>query len=343
MSPRPIAVAFVLGLALAGCPRDVPKPPRHAVTCPDGSSRPSVDCQTDLGLRERVVAANASLGKTGIGLGGKYEERAVGQVTDSTYQLALKLESACKDYNACVVGPEVYSAQAQSIREQLGQHLALVDAFDRDRDAETGDRIWSNAVPQLAAGRLALDVRLEADSGGHTIVHADGAPLRSGDAFRIVVRPSVTAHVYVLLLSSSGESSVLFPDPHMPLANPLPGGQEVSIPSDGTFTLDDVRGPEHLQVLASATPLVDLEGRLAALARGETGPAAEPVLGKIGGLLCDDASGLRGVTYTKSSAVCEQGRKVRGVIYKKAGQLAQRVAARPNDDVIVYQHAIDHR
>jgi Domain of unknown function (DUF4384) len=334
---------FALGLALACGPGPGPKPPRHNASCPDGTSRPTIDCQTDLGLRERVVAANASLGTTGIGIGGKYEERAVGQVTDSTYQLALRLESVCKDYNACVVSADTYSTQAQTLREQLTSHVAMVDGLSKGVTAQLGDEIWSNAVPELAAQRLAMDMRLEASAGGQTIVHEDGAPLKSGDKFRVVVRPTVAAHVYILLLSSSGEASVLFPNPDMPLQNPLPGGQEVAIPNDGAFELDAVRGEEHLQVLASVQALPDLEQRLRALSGGP--PPKQPeqgVLGGIGDLLCDNPEGRRGIKYTKSAVACA-GNKVRGVIYKKAAGAAQRLVARPNDSVIVYQHAIDHR
>jgi len=347
---------FVPGLAFAlvfACaPGLESKPPRSNVSCPDGTTRPTVDCGTDLGLRQRVVAANANLGQTGIGIGGKYEERAVGQVTDSTYQLALRLESACKDYNACVMPAETYSSQAQAIRERLDHHVALVDGLGQRVTAQLGDQIWTNAVPDLAAERLAIDVRLEARSGGRTIVHEDGSPLSSGEAFRVLVRPTVHAFVYVLLLSSSGEASLLFPNPDMSLANPLPGGRDIAIPNDGTFELDDVRGEEHLQVVAATAPLTDLEQRLAQLANGPTPKAPEQsVLGGIGDLLCDSPDGRRGIKYTKSAVQCA-GNKVRGVIYKQAARLtgtdgaigeAQRLVARPNDDVIVYQHRIDHR
>ena len=43
------------------------------------------------------------------------------------------------------------------------------------------------------------------------------------------------------------------------------------------------------------------------------------------------------------SAVACAGKKLRGVVYNKAKDAAQRVVARPNDDVIVYQHRIEHR
>lgn len=346
-------LGLTLGLVLACGPRlsgEATHRPGAAAACPDGTSRPVIDCRTDLGLRERVVSANASLGRTGIGIGGQYEERAKGQVTDSTYQLALKLESLCKDYNACAIGAEQYGAHAQRIREQLTSHVAMVSTFDGGAgsvSAEAGDRLWRNAVPELAAARLELDVRVEAQPKGSTstILHQDGAPLRSGDSMRVVVRASIPAHVYVLLLASDGEASVLFPNPEMALVNPLVAQREIAIPNDGAFVLDDVRGDEHLQVLASPVPLTDLEARMAALATrvGKPGKPARPeagVLGSIGAMLCDEGA-TRGIEYRKSSASCD-GATTRGIVYRKDGG-APRLAARPNDDVIVYQHEIDHR
>jgi hypothetical protein len=343
--PCPNRILAPLALVLA-CQPAAPRSnarPGAKVDCQDGTTRPAMDCQTELGLRERVVAANATLGQLGLGIGGRYEERAKGQVTDSTYQLALKLESLCSEYNACAITSDRYSDQAQRIREQLTTHVAMVGSLQSGVTAEAGDRIWTNAVPDLAAARLELGVRVETSSrGGATTLHRDGAPLHSGDRMRIVVTPSVDAHVYILLLASNGEPSVLFPHPAMPLHNPLPGGRDIAIPNDGTFALDAVTGEEHIQVLASRTPLSDIEARLAAMAHQKPGKAPEQgVLGAIGNLLCDEPSSQRGIEYRKSSASCE-GRRTRGIVYEKDGATPT-LAARPNDDVIVYQHRIDHR
>ena len=344
MARTSVLLSLVAALACqAGPPRDRANRPGTIVECTNGTTRRSMDCQTELGLRERVVAANATLGTAGIGIGGRYEERAKGQVTDSTYQLALRLESLCSEYNACAIEPEHYAAQAEQIRQQLTTHVTLVEGLGNTTvSAEAGDEIWRNAVPDLAAQRLEIDVRIEARPKGSntTIVHEDGQPLHSGDGMRVVVRSSVPAHVYILLLASNGEPSVLFPDARMGLQNPLPAGSEVAIPNDGTFVLDNVRGDEHIEVLASAQPLTDLEQRMAALAGAPAKKPEEGVLGSIGGLLCDEG-GKRGIEYRKSSASCD-GATQRGIVYRKSGA-APRVAARPNDDVIVYQHRIDHR
>ncbi|MCX4243553.1 DUF4384 domain-containing protein [Paraliomyxa miuraensis] len=344
-------LGVVLALGFGGCGKGPPKPPAADVTCPDGSVRPQVDCATDLGLKGRVVDANASLGQIGLGIGASYEEKAVGQVTDSTYQLALRLESACKDYNACVMSADAYATEASRIRDRLEGHVALVQQLQGGVGEEAGDAVWSNAVPQLAAERLSLQYRLEARSGGGpAFVHHDGGSLRSGDEFRVVVRSDREAYVYILLMSSQGVPSQLFPLAEMGLSNPLPAGVEVAIPNDGTFALDASPGEESLQILASTRPLTDIETRLRGLA-GVGRQAVDPVvdqarqglLGSVGQLLCEGAGKeTRGIVYKKASAACD-GRERRGIVYKKAADVAQKVAAQPGDDVIVVQHHIDHR
>ncbi len=341
--------ALAAAAALTACGPRPPKPgPQPGdVTCTDGTVRMQIDCDDDLGLKEKVVDANATLGQIGLGIGAKYEERAVGQVTDSTYQLAMRLQTLCKEYNACVMSADAYHAEAQAIRARLDSHVQLVGRLGETPDLQAGDAVWSNAVPDLAAERLSLSYRLEAShAGGPAKVHTDGAPLQSGDKFRVVVQTNVPAYVYILLMSSQGEPSQLFPLAQMGLHNPLPADRPVAIPDDGTFDLDAHPGEESLQILASAVPLTDIEGRLAAL--GATAPAAGPtarqgLLAGIGELLCDGASSTkRGIEYTKATAACE-GRTRRGVTYNKSGEPAPRVAAQPGDDVIVVQHRIDHR
>jgi hypothetical protein len=328
-------------LLLTACkPNQERKGPTADVTCPDGTLRPQIDCGQDVGLKGKVVDANASLGNIGLGIGASYEEGAVGEVTDSTYQLAIQLESLCKDYNACVMDPAGYQAASSEIRQQLSDHVRLVGRLEGAGGApEAGDAVWSNARPDLASQRIEVDVRVEAvkRGGGQTLIHRSADRLTAGDGFRVVLRPSVQSHVYVLLLSSQGEASVLYPNPAMGMRNPAEGGVEIAIPPDGLFVLDAVPGTETVQVVVSKAPLADLEARLAAL---EGGAAMEPksVLENVGNLLCPPG-GKRGVTYTKTSAMCD-GKNHRGVVYQKSTQ--PKIAAVPGDDVVVLQHVVEH-
>ena len=326
-----------------GCGPRAPRSgaPGADVTCADGTVRPTIDCSSDVGLKGKVVTANASLGKLGLGMGGGYQEGAVGQVTDSTYQLALQLESLCKDYNACAVDPAGYSAGSSEIRAQLGNHVALVGKLEgaATSDEILGDTIWENARPDLATSRLRVEYRVEAvpAGGGPTQLHRDQAPLQAGDGFRIVLRPSANAHVYVLMMSSQGAPTRLYPDASMGMSNPATGGQEIVIPPDGLFVLDDVAGEEALEILVSQAPLTDLEARLAALGKGDS--VASNVLEPVGELLCPPR-GKRGVKYTKTTAVCGE-RRHRGVLYTKTQQ--PQIKAVPGDGVVVLQHVVTHR
>lgn len=342
---RLAALSVCALFATSGCgPRDPSTGrPGADVTCPDGAVRPTIDCTSDVGLKGKVVTANASLGKLGLGMGGGYQEGAVGQVTDSTYQLALQLESLCKDYNACAVDPAGYSAASSEIRAQLGTHLDLVGRLEGAGSASTdetlGDTIWENARPDLAKSRLSVEYRVEAvpKGGGATQLHRDEAPLKAGDGFRIVLRPSADAHVYVLMMSSQGAPTLLYPDASMGLSNPAAGGREIVIPPDGLFVLDDVAGEEALEILVSETPLTDLEARLATLGSGDA--AGPNVLEPVAELLCPP-SGKRGVKYTKTTAVCG-ARRHRGVLYTKTQQ--PQIKAVPGDGVVVLQHVVTHR
>lgn len=317
------------------------KQPSADVTCPDGTLRPQIDCSQDVGLKGKVVDANASLGKIGLGIGASYEEGAVGDVTDSTYQLALQLESLCKDYNACVMDPPGYQAASSEIRRQLSDHVRLVGRLEGAGGVpEAGDAVWSNARPDLAAQRIEVDVRVEAVKRGETqaLIHRSGDPLAGGDGFRIVLRPSLPSHVYVLLLSSQGEASMLYPNPAMGTRNPADGGAEIAIPPDGLFVLDATPGTETVQLIVSKVPLTDLEARLAALEGGADPAQPKRVLETVGSLLCPPG-GTRGVTYTKTSAACD-GKTHRGVVYQKSKQ--PKVTAVPGDDVVVLQHVVEH-
>ncbi len=335
------SMILLCALTLSACkPASGGAGPTADVTCSDGTLRPQIDCRQDVGLKGKVVEANASLGNIGLGIGASYEEGAVGQVTDSTYQLALQLESLCKDYNACVMDPPGYQAASSEIRQQLSDHVRLVGRLEgAGTSAELGDAVWANARPDLAAQRVSVDYRIEAVKSGSSqaLIHASGDRLAAGDGFRVVLRPNVQAHVYVLLLSSQGEASVLYPNADMGMHNPAAGGTEVAIPPDGLFVLDSTPGTETVQVLVSGAPLTDLEARLAALESGGD-PQPNGVLENVGSLLCPPG-GKRGVTYTKTSAVCD-GKTSRGVVYEKSPQ--PKIAAVPGDDVVVLQHVVEH-
>jgi len=316
------------------------------VSCPDGSTRPRLDCSSDMGLKERVVKTNASIPSLGLGFGGGYEERASGQITDSTYQMALSLERACKDFNACILSEADYLERTNAARTALGKHMTLTGQLQAGKPV--GDQLWTNARPDLAKSRLEISYYVKAQAAGasQAVVHQSGQPLRSGDRIAFVVSPSHDAHVYLLLFSSQGEASQIFPMPEIGLTNPIPGGSQVTIPPTGSFELDDVTGTETLHLIAAKQPLADIDNRLRALKAGspETHTA---VLHQIGNLLCrDEGMDTRGLNLATTSVTCGE-HQTRGMSLSNmaVGNLGEgsKLVALPNDDVIVEQHSIVHQ
>ncbi|MBW1810253.1 MAG: DUF4384 domain-containing protein [Deltaproteobacteria bacterium] len=339
---RTILIGF-LAIAICSCGpmmKTTVKPGKR-VDCPDGKFVITIDCTTDLGLKQQVISANASIPQLGIGIGGKYEEKAVGQITDGTYQLALRLESICKDYNACMLTTEQYNLEARSIRTRLNQHVAMAGKLAKDKSV--GDALWTNAVPELAKKRIQLQYGVRAYNKGSADLglHASGSTLNSGDGIQFVTQVTQSTYVYILLMASQGEASVLFPQSEINQKNPLPAGKEIYLPANGVFELDNVTGTESIQILASAEPLADLETRLAELKKGG---GNKQLLETIGEKLCDEKTGRRGLKLKKSSVSCGDTVK-RGLVYKKgtAGKTSSTLVARPNDNVIIFQHIIDHK
>ena len=336
-----IAVAVVLSTSCL--PGPVPPTNGGPIECPDGTTRLPIACNSVSALKTRVMDANVGLPSLGLGFGGSYEEKAMGQITESTQHLALRLESDCQKYNACAVPADAY----QSDQKRAEKHVTNVDALRSEATPQRADAIWENARPDLAANRLDLAYRLEARSpGGAFRVHTSGEVLHSGDELRLAATVSQPAHLYVLLLSSNGTGDVLFPNTAFQSSNPAPAGTEVLIPPAalGVFALDNVTGEESIQIIASARPLTDIQARLEKMSGGKP---SKKVLEKVGNLLCDGAR-TRGVTYKPASVACG-GARTRGITYLAkpiagaANAVNQVVRARPNDEVIVRQHIIDHR
>lgn len=323
--------------------------PSSPVIC-DGAERPRVDCSATRALRSQVLEVNAGLAQIGLGFEGKYETHALEQVRESTEHLALNLESMCEDYNACVLDRERYVEETGRIRELLSRHLRLA-AEQREFAAPLrGDELWSNARPDLARARLSLAYRVEVKSGSGFRTHHSGETLRTGDEIRFLLEPSRSAFVYVLLLSSQGTSARLFPLPELGLNNPLPEGGRVTVPPPERvrLQLDSNTGVEHLQIVASSTPLGGLAAASAPPppgARAE-GSQAPRVLREVGQLLCPEP-GAGSVEAGASSVACN-GRLDRGLqLAAPAADGAHHeqtvLAAQPNDDVVVFQHEIVHR
>jgi hypothetical protein len=103
--------------------------------------------------------------------------------------------------------------------------------------------------------------------------------VRVGTTFTLQVKGSRALHVYVISEDGQHEPTVLFPTKTGPLFNPIPAGRLQTIPEDGGgWQVDSGAVRESLYVIASPTPMPELEATLAALPHAEDDPEPETLL-----------------------------------------------------------------
>jgi len=111
----------------------------------------------------------------------------------------------------------------------------------------------------------------------------NGATLRgpgsgyAGDRVGVAFTPVYDTYVYVVAFDGTGWIQGLYPDPALGHRNPVPAGQEILLPGEALFGLDDVTGVETIYVLASNNPRPDVESRIAPFFGVERPPGAGSV------------------------------------------------------------------
>jgi hypothetical protein len=132
----------------------------------------------------------------------------------------------------------------------------------RDRERLTVSPLKPSAV-QPAKLELSTNVigqREDPDGNVSEVLVNEGAELQSHDNLQIHFTTNKDAYVYVLIFDSKHNVELLFPDPKIKLANNVKSGVEYTVPSPNEwFWLDENAGTETLYVLASETPLEDIQ------------------------------------------------------------------------------------
>jgi Domain of unknown function (DUF4384) len=137
---------------------------------------------------------------------------------------------------------------------------------------ETVNRIKKFAFPGLAI--LAVLARLALPAFGDSsklLVHVSllavseesttAVPLdhdfRSGDRFRLTIRPSHVVHLYLLRRTKDGGSEKIWPPDG--ISQLVQAGETVTVPERGRFRLDPPAGRERIFLLFTASPLAEPE------------------------------------------------------------------------------------
>jgi hypothetical protein len=191
----------------------------------------------------------------------------------------------------------------RAVRVDRGTVIAVAEAsIDRAvLDIEVGTDVRPEAAPPIALAVQVLSEHASGDAAEITIV-AEGATLRSGDGLKVAFETNRRAHVYVLLLDSSGKASLLFPGAATGADPEVEGGERVEIPSgDQWFFLDDRVGTETLYVMASLAPLGQIAELLSTLEAMAASPAQdEKVAAFLKGGLAEPPPVTRGIGGVKS-------------------------------------------
>ena len=228
-----------------------------------------VDCDTEIKYDARKIAGEVKVGQYGGSLSTEIE--AVRQIDQVVERYMARWMSICKEYNAGVHTREEYAAQTNELRTQMKDLDELLLKLQSAPDAASYQlvikQMYDAVVPAAERREIALDFTFSAaPPGSETLAPiTDGTQLRSGSKLFVAVKPSVTAHVYLYQQSAKGELVRLFPQPAIPIANPIPAGQEVRIPPHPqTFRLNDQDiGIEKVYIVASLDPIPSLESALA--------------------------------------------------------------------------------
>lgn len=126
----------------------------------------------------------------------------------------------------------------------------------------------SNPQPKDEALEVAVNIigQREVAKGVEPITVKNDSVLRTNDNLKIYVKPSRDAYIYVLIFDSAGKADMLFPSAQVGMHNHVRGGQTYPVP-DGNqwFYLDENTGTENVYVMASLTPMADIDKLLAAM------------------------------------------------------------------------------
>jgi hypothetical protein len=245
----------------------------------DGASRVVLDCSSEIAYQG--VKADGTVSVLNLGsAGGKLEDKAIRKVNDGLASFVAAQTRLCRDYNACVLGKEQYTAEAKRTRDIFQAASQGAQAFAIATSSADKDRVLSKLYesvvpeadrPEALAIRFSLDAELPASVGGGQTFLKPGAPLPTKSRVAFGFWASKSANLYVFQTTQSGSVKVLFPDPRIGTSNPIAAATAVNVPSGGRrFVLNgEDLGSETVYLAASVKPLANLDAALQKVASGQ--------------------------------------------------------------------------
>ncbi|KKL63284.1 hypothetical protein LCGC14_2176600, partial [marine sediment metagenome] len=129
--------------------------------------------------------------------------------------------------------------------------------YFKDGDGKDLAKLIGYSTPVKNVIALEYKVLLFAN-GRETPVDPKTHEFKVGDRIRVMIEPMDDYHVYIFHIGASGEHRFLLPvdQEDAPLAK---REQPVALPDDGYFEFSDPPGDETLMVVATETPVPDLD------------------------------------------------------------------------------------
>jgi serine/threonine protein kinase len=195
-------------------------------------------------------------------------------------------------------------------------------------DTLTAKQMYASSTPGDTVNP-GLKYRIIQSRGSNGDVDADPAEtFHSGDRVRFAFASNVDGYLYVVQRGSSGQWTVLFPDPEANGGrNAIRKGEDYFVPNNGWFAFDETPGTEEVFVVLSTQPLDALPGFETPVTRRESVTASV-----VDGLQRSIQS--RDLMFEKERPAVVDGRTRQATYVVNRAELANRVAA-----FIPLQHA----
>lgn len=146
--------------------------------------------------------------------------------------------------------------------------LALLLAWGGDafaarttRDLVFEDDETPSASENAASGSQTIGVKATVvlERAGQTSTVTPTHEFKSGDKVKLVFTPNTDGYVYWLAKGTSGNYSMLYPNPKSGMDNSVKRNTEYTVPAKGAFRFDDTPGNEELLCILSTEKLDDLD------------------------------------------------------------------------------------
>jgi len=315
------AVAALLAPACGGGSKPPADPSAGASGMCEGVARQPLDCASEVAYQGTDLQGQVSvlgLGSAAVGA----VHKALQQIDQQTATYIAEARRLCDEYNKCVVDKDTYATRSENMRRRIAKVPELAEglkgASSDDARRALFARAYRDIVPDGDRTELGLKLSVLAQGPSDPAMSplTDGASIHTGSHVAFVVQVTRAAYVYLFQRSSSGSVAVLYPDPRIPIPNPIPPTTPLRIPQGGaSFKLDDNDiGTEGVFIVASLLPVTQLA---TAADHARAGGASNAALTQLTSI--DSGCKSRGLSYAEDDPAPAGCVRSRGLSYDDGG------------------------